>query len=295
MKEVPRTPGREKRLCIDIGATRLKWSVLPRAINGEDFPGMQTYSMRTLGWLNSSLEDLLDPDNWSGINHARRQLPAYDSIGIGICTQLTASGKIFGNLRGRGVPADLKERFERQTGKPVILMNDAEAWLRGAVTYCESRPATPGVGHPGYPSVALVLGTGVGWAWAKDAEWVAPKEFVHGFAAPHLSKAAGMKSDDGAVHQVLGKPFFEWVDGKNPGWSYPTIREEFTKRVVALLQDVGQLRGSPRTIFICGGNAEYVSIREIAKSIGVPVIMFREPELAIQPDLVPLLGLAATC
>ena len=116
-------------MCIDIGATRLKWSVLPRAINGEDFPGMQTYSMRTLGWLNSSLEDLLDPDNWSGINHARRQLPAYDSIGIGICTQLTASGKIFGNLRGRGVPADLKERFERQTGKPVILMNDAEAWL----------------------------------------------------------------------------------------------------------------------------------------------------------------------
>lgn len=295
MKNVPKPPDRAKRLCIDIGATRLKCAVLPRPTNWEDLSGLQTDAMRILGWLNRSMEDLLNPRNGVALNHARRQLPACDSIAIGLCTELDASGKISGHLRGRGVPADLKERFERQTGKRVILINDAEAWLRGALTYCELNPSKPGGSVAGKRSLALIFGTAVGWASGKDPKCVVPEEFNPGFKATHLSKAAGTNVDGWAVHRILGKPFFDWVARDKPDWSYPTIRKEFTRRVIALHKDIESLRGRPDTLFIGGGNAEYVSIREVEKSLGVPVIVLREPELEIPPDLVPLLGLASIC
>ena len=103
-----------------------------------------------------------------------------------------------------------------------------------------------------------------------------------------LQTAALQNSWD--VHGFLGQRFFQWVDQEQNQWDYPTVRSQFTDRLVALLEDIGNAYLQPKTVFIGGGNAEYASAREVRRRTGLSVVPLRPSELEISPDLVPLLG-----
>jgi hypothetical protein len=280
-----------KTLCIDIGATRIKWAVLESVNRLSDLACVRVQTMRTLGWLNPELKNLLDKNNWRAILHHNQGDLKFDRVSIGICAALDGDGRVVGHLLQRGIASDLLASFQRRvTPTPVSLVNDAVAWIRGAVRY--AKLACPA--HE-FPALALIFGTGVGLAVANSFDESRPQEFDGRFDGKHVAEAAEWKGtfNPWDVHRVLGKPFFEWVERDNWRWKYQEVREHFTRRVAALLEDIKRSYVRPRVLFIGGGNAEYVSARRIEEINGVHVLPIRQNELGgLNPDLVPLIGLA---
>ena len=97
------------------------------------------------------------------------------------------------------------------------------------------------------------------------------------------------------VKDAEGNRFFQWVAAEKTHWSYQRIRDEFSKRAVALLDDLRSVlaltTGEIRTITIAGGNSEYVSVRLVQDRAGCEVQSLGSRTLLIDPDLVPLSGL----
>ena len=119
-------------------------------------------------------------------------------------------------------------------------------------------------------------------------------EWPHAF--PSLARASGVAVDEPwQVHHILGARFFEWVASEKRHWSYARIRAEFSKRCVALVDDlVAALAprvGEMATIFIGGGSSEYVSLASLRERTGSEVKSIGTRTLHIDPDLVPLVGL----
>ena len=279
-----------KTLCIDIGATRIKAAIIDRNFQISDLNGDSLVTMRSLGWLNKNLGTLLLKENWAGLS-SKASITSYDDVAIGLCSKVGKDGSVQGRLAEAHVPKDLQECLSRSIGnKPVKIINDAEAWLRGAIKFSLTMGKTI---H--YPCLALTFGTGVGYAWADSANKVESCEFGV-FPWKRLKKAAGFgvfqTGHQWPVHAIMGKSFFDWVEKNNPDWSYYNTRDEFTMRFVALIKDIADEKKKPETIIIGGGNAEYVSVRQSKSDLtNTDIVCIRRPEISINPDYIPLLGL----
>ena len=279
-------------LCIDVGGTRIKSSVINHDFKMADLNRQSLVTMRSLGWLNKNLENLLSVDNWAGLGF-NISIADYDDVAIAMCTEVGKDGEIKGHKASLGVPKDLQDRLSRSIGnKPVRIINDAEAWLKGAIRFSLANQKLIQ-----YPCLALTFGTGVGYAWAKSFDSIRSTEFG-GFVCnwSRLRKVAGyfdVTPHIAVVHEIMGKSFFNWVMRDKPDWSYLKIRAEYTNRFIALVEDiVDERKKQPLTIFIGGGNAEYISVRTAkAKLRFADIVCFRSPETIINPDYIPLLGL----
>jgi hypothetical protein len=275
---------RSNVLTVDIGGTRIKWAVIPADCKPHAAP-YNVESMRTLGWLNSSLSSLVDSSNWAGITHPRRNLAPFDRVGVAICSPLGLASEVRReDLIGDGVPSNLRERMALHLRRPIKLFNDAEAWMRGALRTSREEVR--------FPCMALILGTGVGFAYANHQQDVCGVEFDKKIKAACLAASAGMDSVEAhQIHDVLGIRFFRYVEAQRKAWSYLEVRKQVTSRLLALIQDLQNSGFEPKTLFIGGGNAEYVSIRAAKdKFRHLNIIALRKPELSFTPDLIPLAG-----
>lgn len=281
------------RLVADIGGTRVRAAVLPDTLSREVLAGTRTSAIRSIGWLNGTLPAILSPDHWASL---ARDLQPFDSVVIGIPGCVDRSGNLDGWLvRQRGVPGDLQRHVERAWSKPVRLMNDAEAWGRGATEILRLASIANL-----FPSCCLTLGTGLGMSLRYRDGSVLPVE-IGDFPGPlrFLRDACHQDLPDAwRAHHVVGRPFFDWVHDEQPAWDYDRVRHEFTTRVAALVRDVLpwlQGRTGPlRQVVIGGGNAEFLSARGLQERVGLPVIVLRRGVIPFDPDLVPLAGLATS-
>ena len=282
-------------LCIDIGGTRIKGAVLPRTLELSKLDKIPRVAIRTLGWLNESLPEIVSDRNWASLVKRLPDAGSYDEIAIAVPGPVR-NGRFF--RQDLSVPKELRKAFQERTDKRVHLYKDADAWAVGAV----SLQAVQGSAVD-FPALVLAFGTGVGCAVACGPEQFLSQElsgWSHGF--PKLAIASKHPvSPAYQVHQILGKPFFEWVGRSHRRWTYDIIRKEFSQRVAALVQDLtgplagrvvcGQPIGSLRTLIVGGGNAEFVSQRMVASRTGLEVKPLSGPALKFDPDLVPLVGL----
>ena len=280
-----------KTLCIDIGGSRIKWAVIGDIRGEDDLRAVRVDSIRTLGWLNESLPELLNSDNRQSINHAARNIGPFDCVSVGICEEVDAKGRIGGHLLTRGVPTDLADRWRNLVGKEVRLVNDAVAWMLGATRYASyagrsiSRPA-----------LAVILGTGMGLAILDLDGTTRAQEFDERFLLREISKAAGLNADFDYwdIHSVVGRPFMDWIERERPHWSSSDVRREFSSRVAALLRDVMHAYGTPRTVILGGGNSDYFSLEQWSELFpGIALLPLTVSELhGVNPDAIPLLGCA---
>ena len=276
-------------MCLDIGGTRVKAAILPKSLTADAVTALSVFTMRSLGWLNASLPELLNADNWASVVSRLSSYGEFAEVAIGVPGAVRDGRFLRSDIN---VPVDLRDRFSEFINTEVTLVKDADAWMVGATAYSEmwERPM-----H--FPWSVFTFGTGVGLSLARDSkhfESLELSEWPESF--PSLASAAGVAIDvPWQVHAILGKDFFEWVAASKRHWSYPRIREEFTRRVVALLNDLMTSSESPlhgsRTLTVGGGNAEYVSLRSLASHTGCDVRSLSRQSLGIDPDLIPLLGL----
>ena len=282
-------------LCIDVGGTRIKAAVLPRDLEFSKLKKIPLVAMRTLGWLNQSLPEILSDRNWASLVLRLPDAEFYDEIAIAVPGPVR-NGRFF--REDLLVPRELLKAFQEWTDKRVYLYEDAYAWAIGAMTLQSMQEKAIE-----FPALVLAFGTGVGCAVACGPEQfvsVELSEWPHGFSKLE-STSKHPVSPAYQVHQILGKPFFEWVDRSHQEWTYDIIREEFSQRVASMVQDMtgpladrsirGHRIGSLRTLIVGGGNAEFVSQRMAATWTGLEVKLLCGTAIDFDGDLVPLAGL----
>ncbi len=277
-------------LCIDIGGTRIKAAILSECIDLETLKVHSPCVIRTLGWLNHSLPEIISPNNWASVVRQESLADPCTEIAIDVPGPVDNGRFLRSDL---SVPVDLRDAFGKYAhDKRITLVKDADAWIVGATAYLDLVEDAVE-----YPALALIFGTAIGFAGARNRNTFDSYEISRWASRfPCLAVAAnrsiGKQSD---VHMILGKDFFEWVDRKNKGWTFEHIRDEFTKRVVALVKDLtpglAQSIIRPRTLIIGGGNAEFVSARTLEDRTGVTVKSLCSRRIRVNPDLIPLLGL----
>jgi hypothetical protein len=279
-------------LCIDIGGTRIKWAILHSDPSLVALQQTSIFRMSSVGWENQTLPDLLSPAHGAGILHRSGSIPPFGAVSCAVCTEVNQAGEIVGGLLDRGVPADLRWQFERLVCRPVRLQNDSEAWLRGSLRYAELMGE-----RLAFPCLALIFGTGVAFAHAREPESIQAMEFRGSFCGNQIARFIGQDrlSYPGEVHRILGTPFFDWAARhvECVSWSYDIVRQEFTDRVSALARDIQEeYVPGVKTLFIGGGHADYVSASRLATELHLNVHLWKERPCGMDPDLIPLLGCA---
>lgn len=285
-------------LCIDIGGTRIKAAILRDNIDLFTLKNTKVEVVRSLGWLNSSLPEIVSKTHPASIFQKNSNFNDFDYISIGVPVQVIKDGnEICGHyVQKRGLPRDLKQSFENQCNCRVVIINDAVCWLSGAINYY----SLCGIKIK-FPCLFIALGTSVGIGYAELMHHIENLELSnHNHRFTHLSQVSGQLIDNGGkAHACLGEKYFNTIKNDHKDWTYLNIKTEFTKRIIALLSDIKDKNivnfADLKTIFIGGGNAEYVDFDILRNKLEKHVFMITSNNVDINPDLIPLLGQINMC
>ncbi|MDF2593083.1 MAG: hypothetical protein K0S75_2549, partial [Clostridia bacterium] len=249
--------------------------------------------VRSLGWLNRSLPEIVSKTHPASILRQNTKFSNYDYISISVPAQVINDGnEICGHyVEKRGLPRDLKLSFENHCNCRVVIINDAICWLSGVLNYYN----LCGVKIE-FPCLFIAFGTSVGIGYAEQMHYIENLELSnHNHRYSHLSRVSGQLIDSGGkVHASLGEKYFAFLKNDHKDWTYLNIKTEFTKRIIALLSDIQDKNivnfNDLKTIFIGGGNAEYVDLDILKNKVEKYIFMITSNNIDINPDLIPLLG-----
>jgi len=281
-------------LCIDIGGTRIKSAILWDNMDLDSLKDTKIEIIRSLGWLNSSLPQIISKTHPYSLVNKNSNLGNYNSISLSVPAKIINSDmEILGHhIEKRGLPKNLKKSIEDEANCEVFICNDAVCWLSGSISYCSLCSISID-----FPCLLITLGTGVGAAFSKHINHIEDLEIsnVHG-RFPQLSKASNQVIDTGwKVHACLGEKYFNWVKNEQKHWTYLKIQEDYNNKVLSFLLDIKQKNladfESIKTIFIGGGNADYLNNDVLSSSLNKNVYVLSSSNLQINPDVIPLLGL----
>jgi hypothetical protein len=286
-------------LCIDIGGTRIKSAVVPEFPTLEQMKNAPAMVVRTLGWLNHSLPQLVDPNHWASLSgHYRNKGVKYDAIALSVPGVIDSEGFFHRPDLTDGpakVPKELIKSLSKAAGCPVSIVKDADSWMMGYQAYAMQKPL-----EAKFPAVLLAFGTGLGISASVSMDAVIS---IEASARPaeswrQLKQISGYNITEGwHVHHIVGRQFFEYVDRDHKEWDHLKIREEYTKRVKAVLLDIlpwiEKSTGPIRTVVLAGGNAEYVSVRGLSDT-GKTIISLADRQCDLESDLITVMGVEAS-
>lgn len=280
-------------LCIDIGGTRIKAAILRDNIDLQSLKNTKVEVIRSLGWLNGSLPQIISKQHPASILQQNSNLNQYDCVSLSVPVKVIDDGaEIIGHYAEKyGIPKNLKKAFRDVCNCEVVVKNDSGCWLSGAQNY--SRLCSMKIE---FPCLFIALGTGVGIAFSEQMHTIRGFDLsgldIHFLYLSNISKQL---IDKGwKVHACLGRKYFYWVQSERKEWTYLKIKEDYTNRIIAFLKDIKAKKPidfkNIKTIFIGGGNAEYVNSAILEEKTHKHIHMFTACNLQINPDLIPLLG-----
>lgn len=282
-------------LCIDIGGTRIKSALLNDEITIEELKNTNVKTMETLGWMNSSLPQIMCKNHPASLIHDNENLGHYNSIAIGVPLKVVDNGKIVeGHYIKFGVPKNLFEAFKEKAHCDIVITNDGRAWIHGILEYFQLCSI-----EIEFPCLAVVLGTGVGLAYSDSYTKIKGLEFSHhNHNFKHLSTIINEDIHDGSrIHDLLGKRFFHDIEDKYKTWTYLEIQNEYTERLLCLFKDMEEANlynfKNVKSIMIAGGNSKYLSLSSLKSSINKSTYILDKNFLQLNPDLISLLGLVS--
>ena len=281
-------------LCIDIGGTRIKAAILKNDLTLKELENTNVKTMETLGWLNSSLPQIIAKDHFASLVNIDECLKNYDIVAIGVPFKVNnKEKKVEGYyINENGVPGNLMQAFKDRTNCEVLITNDSMAWLYGALNYYKLLSK-----EIKFPCLTVTLGTGVGLAYAdsySDIKGIEASEQKYVFS--HLSNSSNENVYRGAeIHKVLGEKFFRDVKDSHQRWTYLKIQNQYTERLISLFKDFEETNlfnyEKIKSIIIGGGYLKYVCLSSLKSSLNKSIYMLSENYIQINPDLIPLFGL----
>jgi|APEBP8051072266_1049373.scaffolds.fasta_scaffold02345_2 hypothetical protein len=286
----------EITLSIDIGGTNIKAALLPSNISDiteESLRDTTVIYKKTQGWMNKSLPKIVDRDYYASILYHFRDanITQIRINGPFKCKSPVEIDRTDYYVKDFEVPTKFVEKASHLAGLPVTIQNDAQAWINGITAYWLRIKKM----ELDYPIFAIILGTGIALATAISPEKTKIIELSKTKYHKNVHQAAGrLIWDSSVVHGILGYQFFVWARENKKHWTYDVLRKEYTKRFIALLNDLRHeddaLFKNAKTLFAGGGSVEFLSMEEIVKSTAKKVIFLDSRTLDIDVNLLPLLG-----
>lgn len=271
-------------LCIDIGSTRIKATVLSTPLTIKNLKKVRPILVSSENWISEKLPFLLS----TGGIFPLIDTP-YDAISLSLPSPIQDNAILLGPQFNKA-PREIKKAFEAQAGCTVYVENDAVCHLRGALLW-QTLTNTPTT----YPCAFIALGTWVGCALAKSPEEVEDIE-ISDFKNIKYLKLKAVAAAPTYIeqyylpHYALGNGFFK--NTQLPLESHK--KTEYQKRVEAFIADFCR-HFNVKTLFIGGGNSRLIPLKLNVANIEVHILnsqFFHTYEL--QPELIPLLGCFAT-
>ena len=113
---------------------------------------------------------------------------------MGVPAGISPAGEVLGRddmVRSDArLPQQLRSALEAASGKPVTLLNDAEAWMYGIATYADLTGLSLA-----WPVLALIFGTGLGVAAGRDPRTLMTLDPMElSWVGTECEKAAGIPS-----------------------------------------------------------------------------------------------------
>lgn len=282
----------DRILCIDIGGTRIKAAILKNGMSLEELKEVEVKVINSLGWLNKSLPKILSKSNEHSLNYIGRDFDKYDRISVGVPLTVKEGGKVVSGhyVRKFGVPADLKNKFEKEADCKVKVVSDVKAWIKGTLNYFNISNI-----KVKYPCLFIICGTAIGIGYATsniEINYFDISDEYEKFR--NISKVVNENVEAGwMIHRIIGKSFFEWVRKEKSHWNYKNIQKKYTVRLAALLKDMEVMNlceySDINTIFFGGGNVDYIS-NQINEATNKSVFVLDKRTLEVKPTLLPLLS-----
>jgi hypothetical protein len=279
--------------CVDIGGTSIKSALVPTPIAGEKIPTENVLGrLPSTGVLNHSLPSEIAMLFKESCRRRKVDASRVEGIRISITGEVSACGTHYnGHLKDRGVPGSLARHIARECGvgeSAVRLVTDSTAWAIGFTA------GGSGCNGP-WPAGVLCLGTGVGFAVARtpeemDTMELSDEEYDFGI----LFQRAGHGKAAWEVHNHLGRPFFQWADGKK--WDRCMMTSEFSARVGLLLSALHRAYPSIRRWALGGGHANFLDPAQVwsdsrcRPEASREITLLTDSTLGHPSDWIPLIG-----
>lgn len=272
-------------LCVDVGGSRIKCALLSRRATLEDLKNTSVSIYDSSKWLNGTFPKVFEAMPKESIT---------SSLGIHVAMPGKIIDHAFFERDDISVPRSLKDEIEKNTGVTAFLESDDVTWLRGMIEFQKLRKK-----KIQYPCACIAIGTGVAVSIAlSDTQCVSFQiEKCREFKALERNTGVQLKHL-WEVHQLIGREFFATASENQ--MSESSIREEHTKRVSALIEDLmNKFREDGiniESLFIGGGNSRYLTLNELkTKHSDIKIVGMTPSTMQkhhINMDLIPLLGLA---
>ena len=242
-------------LCIDVGATNIKATIFKKPITLENLNENKVVLIPSDTWLSEKLPFLVDKSFPESIPSILNK----DFDRISICLPgIVINNTFFIRLNQPKIPFMIKQKMEEASLMPVWVENDALNWMHGVLSWNDLTK-----NETLYPSLCVILGTGIGLAIAYTADYIENFEILlEHIEYDNLRKIAAEQTDflffpALSAHMSLGKDFFLWIREKHPDWDETMIKTVYIKRISAFLEDIfkhlGKKQIALKSVTITGG------------------------------------------
>lgn len=284
-----------KVLCVDIGGTRVKATILHPGITLQELQGITTIAFDSKEWLNEDIPQLFNADISGGL--PERIGAPYDQVSIGVRGPVMDGAYCV--VPKEHLPREMKKKCQEAAKCPVFLECDTGAWTRGAL-YWQSliKQDVP------YPCMGITLGTGIGVTLISSPNDIINIE-ISLIDTPfqrlfELTKNQPLKQEYGrpAPHDAIGMPYFLWMHKEYPFYDPKMLQNDYNARMVAFVKDMqeyllNKLGVEVNSIMIGGGNSRFLVSQDLENALGKSIILLSPEAISrygVSSDCISLLG-----
>ena len=272
---------------MEVGHTRIKGAHLPAQIKSiEDLKKVEIHSTLSAPWLKQNLQNLFKREYGSPLDHLIETQSK--QIALSIFGPLY-DNRMHGCAEMYGVPQNIKEVLQNETGYEFRIEGDSVSWAIGAIQYLALKSE-----QVAFPCLAITLGTHSGIALIESPNKVTSLDFCgHYYSFQKLEKTTEVKPP---IH-VLSKSYLDHIAKgeellyehmKTYGPTYNRHLGAFTEDLCDMIDQLFSQKVN--SVLVGGGHSRFInSCNDGTK----PIVVLNNITLSedgVSPDIIQLLG-----
>jgi len=283
-------------LCAEIGGKQTIAALLPPNPTLQDLQNVEILSIASKPWFSQL--PLLFTSAAANPFLSLIETP-HSQISISIFGPLFKSEGLI-DVSRRHIPPEIALLCKEASERPLNMFTDSICWATGCLEYYKLKALEP----VSFPSVAIILKTGVGIALVEEGKVSAIEIPYIGCTFPLLETLCltqGQPFREFNIHQALGKGFFDWILKKRDFADsemdqyldlYNTRFHVFVNELFKFIRET--LAVNVKSIYVGGENSRFIQSFPIGICTTLPsVTVLNGRALAkdgIVPEMIQLLG-----
>jgi hypothetical protein len=288
----------EMILCVEIGNTRIKASILPNYdLTLEDLRKLNTIAFPSKPWLKQNVDQLFNKSSQTPLSELLSTNPVVISLSI---FGPIYDKRIHGCGIRNGLFENLQEVIQQQVSCPIQIESDAVSWAVGAIEYLGLQSQTID-----FPCVAITFGTYIGVALIENPHKISALEiWAMSPAYDRLTPFAQSYNLQDFPVAILLKKHIDTVSGGEAfiEEKMKTYRPEFNQHVQAFIDDISEhlqmifpCLPKIKSVLVGGGYSRFINTLNCSNRTSFILSPHNLIAQGIAPDIIQLLGCQKMC